>query len=187
METLILASRSPRRQELLARVGIPFEAHETQADEHCDLPADQAVEELSRRKAAASAAQFPGRYILAADTLVAVNRQSLGKPADPDDAARMLRLLSGRTHQVYTGITVVTPGGEMTTASDRSDVTFCEVPEAEIRAYVATGEPMDKAGAYAIQGKASLWISRMEGSPSSVMGLSLYLVRELLSKAGYYD
>ena len=97
----------------------------------------------------------------------------------------MLRLLSGRTHQVFTGVTVVSPSGDLFTEADRSDVTFCPVPEEEILSYVRSGEPMDKAGAYAIQGRASLWISHVEGSFSSVIGLPLFLVRSLLLQSGW--
>jgi septum formation protein len=97
----------------------------------------------------------------------------------------MLRSLSGRTHEVYTGVSVLSPSGEMFAETDRSDVTFCPVPENEILAYVRSGEPMDKAGAYALQGRASLWITRLEGSYSSVIGLPLYLVRKLLLESGY--
>ncbi len=187
MIPLILASGSPRRQELLTQAGIPFEVVIPEADETCDLPAGEAVAELSRRKALAVRARIPDRVILAADTLVAVDGRPLGKPADTEDAFRMLRLLSGRTHQVFTGVTVITPEGEVRTGTDRSDVTFSEMSDAEIRAYIATGEPMDKAGAYAIQGRASLWIPRMEGCVSSVIGLPLYLVRELLQGAENAD
>ena len=97
----------------------------------------------------------------------------------------MLRRLSGHTHRVYTGVTVVNPSGEVFTEYDRSDVTFVDVPEEEIAAYVRTGEPLDKAGAYALQGRAALWVRRLEGCDSSVIGLPLYLVRLLLIRAGY--
>ncbi len=185
METLILASASPRRRELLSHAGIPFEVQAAEVDEHCDGPASFAVRTLSSRKALAVRSRFPSRFILAADTLVELEGVVLGKPSGPEEAAEMLRRLSGHTHQVYTGVTVINPDGEVFTDSDRSDVTFGNVPEAEIAAYVRSGEPLDKAGAYAIQGRASLWISHMEGSYSSVIGLPLYLVRALLIKAGY--
>ena len=97
----------------------------------------------------------------------------------------MLHLLSGRTHQVWTGVSLLTPSGDLYTETDRSDVTFCSVPEEEIEAYVLSGEPMDKAGAYALQGRASLWITRLEGSYSSVIGLPLHRVRSLLLRGGY--
>ena len=129
--------------------------------------------------------------LITADTMVILppsegrGGEILGKPRDAEDAARMLRMLSGRTHQVYTGVSVRSPDGRLFTETDCSDVAFCPVPEEEILAYVRTGEPLDKAGAYALQGRASLWITRLEGSYSSVIGLPLYLVRRLLLEAGY--
>ena len=185
MEKLILASCSPRRSELLTCAGIPFETVSPDVDESCDLPAGEAVSVLSARKASAVGALYPGRFVLAADTLVAVDGHPLGKPADTDEAVQMLRSLSGCTHQVYTGVSVLSPSGMMVSDTDESDVTFCPVPEEEILAYVRSGEPMDKAGAYALQGRASLWITRLEGSYSSVIGLPLFLVRSLLLRSGY--
>ena len=149
-DPLILASSSPRRRDLLSIAGIPFEVHVPEVDEFCDLPAESAVAELSRRKALACRQAFPERFILGADTLVALDGKKLGKPTDREDACRMLRLLSGRTHQVFTGITVVTPDGNILTETDTSSVTFEPVSESEIFDYVESGEPMDKAGAYAI-------------------------------------
>ena len=165
--------------------GIPFETASPDVDETCSLPAEKAVAVLSARKAKAVGVFFPGRYVLAADTLVALDGISLGKPSDGKEAERMLRTLSGRTHQVYTGVSVLSPSGELFTEADRSDVTFCDLTDEEIRAYVRSGEPMDKAGAYAVQGHASLWITRLEGNFTSVIGLPLYLVRKLLLKCGY--
>ena len=141
--------------------------------------------ELSRRKALAVAAVHPGRYILAADTLVAFQGSILGKPENGPDAVRMLTMLSGQTHSVYTGVTVISPEGAFFTGLDHSKVTFCDIPEEEIIRYVSSGEPLDKAGAYAIQGRAGLWVTHLEGSDSSVIGLPLYLVRRLLLEAGY--
>ena len=185
MEKLILASCSPRRSELLTQAGIPFETVNPDVDEECALPADQAVAVLSARKARNVRMRFPGRYILAADTLVALNGQSLGKPESPEDAVRMLKNLSGHTHQVFTGVSVLSPSGVLYSETDRSDVSFCQIPDEEILSYVRSGEPLDKAGAYALQGRASLWITRLEGSSSSVIGLPLYLVRTLLIRCGY--
>ena len=185
METLVLASQSPRRKELLTLAGIPFEADAPEVDESCTLTAGEAVRELSRRKAEAAALRHPGRFILASDTLVTLDRRSLGKPASPEEACAMLRSLSGRTHEVFTGVTVISPAGQRFTEEDCTRVAFCEIPEAEIAAYVRSGEPMDKAGAYGLQGHAGLWITRIEGSHTSVIGLPLYLVRSLLLKAGF--
>ena len=185
METLVLASRSPRRQELLSRVGIPFEAEATEADESCSLPAREAVAELSRRKAEASRALHPGRYILAADTLVTLDGAVLGKPESAEEAVHMLETLCGRTHEVFTGVTIITPSGRVLTRTEGSRVTFCTPSRQELEAYVRSGEPMDKAGAYAIQGRAGLWITHIEGSDSNIIGLPLHLVREMLLEAGY--
>ena len=184
-EPLILASSSPRRAELLERAGIPFETDAPLVDESCSLPAEEAVAELSRRKALAAAAAHPGRFILASDTLVAQDGVSLGKPLDEADAARMLRALSGRTHHVCTGVTVISPDGAVHTGTDVSAVTFDELSEREIADYISSGEPMDKAGAYAIQGRAAMYVCHLDGCYSGVMGLPLYLVRRLLRSAGY--
>ena len=184
-DRLILASRSPRRCELLARFGIPFESFAPDVDETCDLPLPEAVEVISRRKASATASLFEGAFIIAADTLVCLDGIPLGKPSGPEEACRMLRRLSGRTHQVFTGVTVVSPCGKTMTSSDRTDVTFCVIPDEEILDYVSSGEPLDKAGSYALQGRAALWVTRIAGSDTSVIGLPLYLVRSLLVSSGY--
>ena len=182
--TLVLASASPRRRELLSMTGIPFVIDAPEVDETCSLPPREAVMELSRRKALAGAALHPGKVILAADTLVAVDNAALGKPRDEEDAFRMLRLLSGRWHQVYTGVSVVDAQGHVRSAADGTDVHFCEMSDEDIRRYIATGEPMDKAGAYAVQGAAGLWIDQLKGSHTNVIGLPLSLTRELLLACG---
>ena len=183
--TLILASQSPRRRELLTQAGLPFEIHVPHVDETCNLPARDAVAELSRRKAQACVSAFPGRYILASDTLVCLDDVALGKPRDDGDAVRMLTALSGRTHDVFTGVTVLSPAGDVFTDVDGARVSFCTIPAEEIQSYVRSGEPMDKAGAYAIQGRAGIWVDRVEGSVSAVIGLPLSLLRRLLLQAGY--
>lgn len=185
MDGLILASRSPRRSVLLSRLGIPFETDAPDVDESCALPAEEAVCLLSLRKASAAAGIHPGRYILGSDTLVSLQGCSLGKPADESDAVRMLKLLSGQTHQVYTGVTVIAPSGKSFTGFDRTDVTFDQLSDGEILSYVRSGEPMDKAGAYALQGRAGAWVTHLNGSDTSVIGLPLYLVRRLLIQSGY--
>lgn len=183
---LILASSSPRRRELLTVAGIPFEVDAPDADESSDLGARETVLLLSERKARAAKALHPDRCILAADTLVAIDNMPLGKPSDREDAARMLRLLSNRTHQVYTGVCVISEDGRVFKDVDSSDVTFAALTEEDIRRYIDSGEPMDKAGAYALQGKASLWISEVRGSYSGVIGLPLFLTGRLLSLAGFH-
>lgn len=181
---LVLASASPRRRELLTLTGIPFIIDAPQVDEHCALGARDAVAELSRRKAEAGARMHPGKVILASDTLVAVDDTPLGKPRDEEDAFRMLRSLSGRWHHVYTGVCVVDAQGGVHSGVDATAVRFGDMTNAEIRAYIATKEPMDKAGSYALQGIAGLWVEEISGSASNVIGLPLTLTRRLLQEAG---
>ena len=182
--TLILASASPRRRELLGMTGLPFLIDAPDVDETCTLPPDEAVMELSRRKALAAAALHPGQAVLAADTLVAVDGAALGKPQDEADAFRMLRSLSGRWHQVYTGVTVIAVNGSLQCECDVTDVHFEPMSDENIRRYIATGEPMDKAGAYAVQGIAGLWIDQLRGSHTNVIGLPMALTRRMLEQAG---
>ena len=185
MSGMILASRSPRRCELLSRLGIPFLTDAPDVDESCDLPAPEAVQQLSLRKALAAASLHPDCWIIGADTLVSLDGQSLGKPKDESEASRMLHMLSGRTHQVFTGVTVISPSGGSLTGLDRTDVTFDTLTEQEIDSYIRSGEPMDKAGAYALQGKAGAWVTHLAGCDTSVIGLPLCLVRRFLIRAGY--
>ncbi len=184
MAGLVLASASPRRRELLALLGAAFTVDAPEVDETTDLGAREAVQLLSRRKALAAAELHPGAVILAADTLVAVDDRPLGKPADADEACRMLTALAGRTHHVYTGVTVVDARGGPHAGLDASEVTFGPMTDEEKHAYIATGEPMDKAGAYALQGRAAAWIESVNGTPSGVIGLPLPLTRRLLAAAG---
>lgn len=183
---LILASASPRRRELLSMTGIAFSVEAPQVDESCTLPAREAVQELSRRKALAVKDKHPDKVILASDTLVAVDGVPLGKPGSREEAAHMLRMLSGRWHQVYTGVCAISEKGEMFSDVDATEVRFSEMTEEEISAYIATGEPMDKAGAYAVQGIAGLWIEELRGSASNVIGLPLTLTRRLLDQCGLH-
>jgi nucleoside triphosphate pyrophosphatase len=183
---LILASSSPRRQELLREAGIAFEVHPAHVNEdrRPDEPPLGYACRLAREKAQAVAARYPQRSVLGADTIVIVDQEVLGKPRDPADAARMLRLLSGRGHKVTTAVCLIAPNGNTETHSATTVVFFRELAEEEIQQYVAGGEPMDKAGAYAIQGGASRWTDRMEGEFSNVVGLPLSLVTEMLRKNG---
>jgi septum formation protein len=185
---IILASASPRRQNLLRNAGIEFEiwpadipevprAHETPVG---------FAKRMAQEKTQAVLARFPDRVILAADTVVAVGGEVLGKPVDADDAIRMLRLLSGRTHEVTTGVCVANEGAEEV-QSETTAVEFREISENEIRAYVATGEPMDKAGAYAIQGGAAKWVIKAEGDYNNVVGLPVDLVLRVLGGLGRSD
>ena len=182
---LVLASASPRRQELLRSAGITFEVQPAHIPED-PLPGEAAkdcAERLAREKAFAVARQRPHDCVLGADTVVVVDGQLLGKPSDAADAARMLRMLSGREHQVITGVCLVV-NGLPSVASETTLVTVSEITDKEIADYIASGEPMDKAGAYAIQGIASRWISRIEGDYSNVVGLPVALVYGMLRQAG---
>jgi septum formation protein len=206
---LVLASASPRRQELLRNAGITFTVQPADIDE-TPLAGEaprECAERLAREKALAVWRTRPQDLVLGADTIVVVDEIILGKPVDDEEAIRMLRMLSGRVHRVITGVCLVegvassqypvagktaphsgeilrTENRELRTASETTLVTMSELSEDEIRAYVATGEPMDKAGAYAIQGIASRWIPRIEGDYSNVVGLPIALVSRMLRERG---
>ena len=192
---LVLASASPRRSELLAQAGYRFRVYPAHIPED-PLPGEDPivyVTRLAREKAEAvyrelkadsdSEEERPDGQsslaVLGADTTVTLDNTILGKPANADDAVRMLRLLSGRTHRVITGVALVTAAG-VEVAAEATAVRFLTLSDAEIADYVAGGEPMDKAGAYAIQGRAARWIPRIEGCYFNVMGLPLALVSSLL-------
>ncbi len=178
---LVLASASPRRQELLRNAGIAFDVQPAHIPED-PLPGEGAqacAERLAREKALAVARLRPHDAVLGADTVVVVDGEILGKPADAADAARMLRLLSGREHQVITGVCLVV-NGEASVASETTLVTVSAITDEDIAGYVSSGEPMDKAGAYAIQGIASRWIPRIEGDYGNVVGLPVALVFRML-------
>jgi septum formation protein len=167
----------------LRNAGFPFEVQPANIPED-SLPGEGAqacAERLARDKASAVARQHSNDCVLGADTVVTVDGEILGKPADAADATRMLRLLSGRNHQVVTGVCLVVKAQEYV-ASETTLVTMTKITEQEIADYIATGEPMDKAGAYAIQGIASRWIPRIEGDYSNVVGLPVALVFRMLRK-----
>lgn len=178
---LYLASSSPRRRALLDLAGIPYIAAPTAADERFPngTAPREAVRLLARRKAEACLALHPADTVLGADTVVALNGQIFGKPKTPARAAEMLRLLSGKTHEVFTGFCVLAPG-RCEAGEECTKVTFYPLTEAEIQAYVATGEPLDKAGAYGIQGKGALLIQGIAGDYYNVMGLPVARVARIL-------
>ena len=186
MPTLVLASASPRRRELLTQAGISFSVHPAHIPEDPYPNEDPItyVTRLAREKAEAVYRELadPQALILGADTTVTLDKTILGKPADPADAARMLRLLSGRSHRVITGVALVS-ADSVEVAAEVTAVRFLTLSDEEIAAYVASGEPMDKAGAYAIQGLAARWIPRIEGCYFNVVGLPLALVSTLLESA----
>lgn len=178
---LILASASPRRAELLRNAGISFAVEPAHVREELfagEKPLAYA-RRLAHEKAGAIFSRHPGDAVLGADTVVVVDEHLLEKPADFEDASRMLRLLSGRTHQVITGICLLAAGFERIEA-EITKVSFCRIDGEEIASYVRTGEPMDKAGAYAIQGIASRWAERIEGCYFNVVGLPIPRVYRLL-------
>jgi septum formation protein len=200
---LVLASASPRRQELLRNAGISFTVQPADIDETAaeGEPPQACAERLAREKALAVWRTRPQDLVLGADTIVVVDEIMLGKPADAADAARMLRLLAGRVHRVITGVCLartvagcqspvagksasrageLLQNAELRTGSETTLVTMNQLSDDEIREYVVTGEPMDKAGAYAIQGLASRWIPRIEGDYSNVVGLPVALVYRMM-------
>ena len=199
---LILASQSPRRAELLRNAGFSFEVRSAEVDErvHPNEPPLDYVQRLAKEKALEVLATVPpGAWVLGADTTVAVDGESLGKPANAAEARRMLSKLSGRTHQVMTGVCLawqradaIRPGAgasgmereiECDVQAEVTEVEFAPLSEEEIAAYVALGEPLDKAGAYAIQGRASRWIPRIRGCYFNVVGLPVARVCAMLRRA----
>ena len=184
---LILASASPRRLELLAQIGVvPNRVHPADVDETPlkAEPPPRLADRLARTKAAAVAALFPDAVVLAADTVVAVGRRLLEKPADEAEAAAFLRLLSGRNHRVFTGVAVAR-AGRLSTRTVETRVSFKPLSEAEIAGYLATDDWRGKAGGYAIQGPAGVFVRRIVGSHPAVMGLPLYETRQLLTGLGW--
>lgn len=177
---LILASQSPRRKELLALFGIPFTVRVADIDETMDPNgiARQEVARVSRCKALA-VERKEDDVVIAADTIVVCRGKILGKPRSPEEACKMLHLLSGRDHQVMTGVTVLR-GDKEIVFTEVTDLHFRELSDAQIRRYVATGEPMDKAGSYGIQGGAALFCSRLVGDYYNVMGLPVCRLGEVL-------
>lgn len=185
MTAIILASASPRRSELLAGMGVPFTVQPAHIDEtpRESEPPGAYVERLAREKALAVYAEHPQQLVLGSDTSVILDQTILGKPGDAAEARDMLTRLSGRTHQVITAIAVVTEGG-CQSLQVLTEVTFRSLSEEEIAAYVATGEPMDKAGGYGIQGLGGIFVKQLKGSYSAVVGLPLQETAALLADAG---
>jgi len=185
---LILASSSPRRHELLRNAGFDFEVRPSRVEEvpHSDEGAEDFARRVAREKALNVAASSPpGSLVLGADTVVVVDDLILGKPTSPDDAARMLRMLSGTSHRVVTGVCLVRAPAQIEALTHETTlVIFRNLHEEEIHDYVASGEPLDKAGAYAIQGLASKFVARIEGCYFNVVGLPIPLVYEMLKNVG---
>lgn len=179
---IVLASASPRRRELLQTAGVRFSVRVSQADEQIapGTPPHEAVMQLARQKAQAVAQACPDDLVIGADTVVVLDGEILGKPADTADAARMLRRLSGQTHTVYTGVCLLR-AGTAETFFEQTQVTFYPLTDAEIAAYVATGEPMDKAGAYGIQGRGCTLVREIRGDYFNVVGLPVAALYRRLS------
>ena len=179
---ILLASVSPRRAELLAAAGLAFDVLPADVDETrlAGEAPDVYCLRLARAKAEAVAPAAEGRVVVASDTIVVVETNVFGKPMDDPDARRMLEALSGRRHEVLTGVAVLPPGGPVAVAVERTAVEFSSLTAGEIGWYVESGEPRDKAGAYAIQGLASRFVARIEGSYSNVVGLPVAAVYRLL-------
>ena len=187
MNKIILASGSPRRKELLSQIGIEYDVVVSNIEEYTDeTEPDKIVESLSRQKALATAEGCDDtRIILGADTVVSVDGIILGKPSSKEDAYRMLKLISGRNHEVYTGVTLVKKSGE-----DRKIITFSEktlvyvkkMTDEEIWNYIESGEPMDKAGAYGIQGRFAAFVEGIEGDYNNIVGLPVSRVYDMLKK-----
>jgi septum formation protein len=181
---LVLASASPRRRELLAQAGIACEVVPSAVPEvpQPGEPSEAFARRVAREKAVAVAQQRPTAHVLGADTVVVIDAELLGKPRDAADARRMLRALSGRTHQVLTAVALVGPSGAVDEVVVRSEVEFCPLTAADIDAYLATGEPFDKAGAYAVQGAGGRFVRQVRGSFSNVVGLPMETVTALLRR-----
>ena len=188
MTELILASGSPRRKELLQTFGVPFEVQPADIDEtaNIDESARSLVRRVAREKAEAVHQLQPHHAVLGSDTGVILDNRFLGKPKDADEALSMLNALSGRSHEVCSAVALIKPDGTCLEAFVTTIVWFASLPQAWIEAYVSSGDPMDKAGAYAIQNQAGIFISRIEGSYSNVVGLPLYETGQLLRESGLW-
>lgn len=184
--SLVLASQSPRRAELLGRLGLQFDVRPADIDETYidhEMPADHA-ERLAREKALTIAADEADALVIGSDTIVVLGSDVLGKPRDADDAVRMLLRLSGREHEVYTGVAVAS-GSRVESALERVRVRFRQLDRSDCETYVATGEPMDKAGAYGIQGFGSALVEAVDGDYFAVMGLPVVRTLKLLERFGW--
>ena len=181
-ELIILASGSPRRRELLEKAGVPFEVHAYETDEktRADETAEELVQRLSLEKARAAEAHFTGRVILGADTVVTLDGRIFGKPKDMEEAKTFLRVLSGRTHDVLTGVTLIDKQGRADTWLSRTLVTFKTLTEETITTYVSMVNTLDKAGAYAIQEHGEMLVEHINGLMSNVIGLPVEEVVERL-------
>ncbi|WP_246940850.1 Maf family protein [Bacillus pinisoli] len=186
MQHLVLASSSPRRKELLTNLGITFDVLSSSIEETIDpsVTPEETVLSLAEQKAMDVAKQYPSSYVVGADTIVVYDSQILGKPKDEQDAKHMLRMLSGNTHYVLTGVSIVV-NGQPSSFYVRTDVTFWPISEDEISQYIESREPFDKAGSYGIQGLGSLFVKEIKGDYFSVVGLPISRLKRELAKIGF--
>jgi septum formation protein len=186
MQHLILASSSPRRKELLENLHLTFDISSSEADESYVLgtPPEEIVMGLAERKATDVAQRHPNSFVLGADTIVVANNEVLGKPKDEAQAVEMLTKLSGQTHSVYTGVAILHQE-KLVRFYEKTDVTFWELTQSEIRAYIKSGEPFDKAGAYGIQGFGSMLVKQISGDYFAVVGLPVSRTVRELTKFGF--
>jgi septum formation protein len=183
---LILASASPRRKELLELLRIPFEVIKSDIEEIVDekLHPGEVVQSLAQQKAASVARTKQDSFVIGSDTLVVYEGRMLGKPANEDEAMQMLQILSGKTHEVYTGVSII-QGDYVHSFYEKTSVTFFSLSDKEIEDYVSTGEPMDKAGSYGIQGFGALLVKKIDGDYYSVVGLPVARLKRELLKMGF--
>jgi septum formation protein len=186
MQNLILASSSPRRKELLENLRLTFEISSSEVDESFDpgLSPEEVVMELADRKAQVIFQENPQAFVIGADTIVVANGQILGKPTNEADAIGMLKMLSGKKHDVYTGVSIMNPTGS-TRFYEKTEVWFWELTDEDIRAYVQSGEPFDKAGSYGIQQLGSMLVKKINGDYFAVVGLPVARTVRELKRAGY--
>ncbi|MGM7636520.1 Maf family protein [Bacillus sp. Hm123] len=185
LSNLILASSSPRRKELLQRIGLPFTVIVSEVDETISHPmsSEETVRQLASRKAHAVAKHHEQAVVIGADTIVVLDEEILGKPKDRSEAKRMLSKLSGREHSVYTGVTIV-QGKKEHVFYEKTNVTFWELSDEEVEAYLDSGEPFDKAGAYGIQGIGAVLVKKIDGDYFSVVGLPVASLYRQLQRFG---
>jgi septum formation protein len=187
MQHLVLASSSPRRKELLKNLHLTFEISSSEVDEsfNPELMPEEIVTDLANRKAKVVAQQYPESFVIGADTIVVANNRILGKPQTESEAAEMLSMLSGKTHAVYTGVSII-QGNTQRSFFEKTEVTFWELTQDEINAYIKSGEPFDKAGGYGIQGFGSMLVKQISGDYFAVVGLPVSRTVRELRLAGYH-
>ncbi|MDY5731159.1 MAG: Maf family protein [Eubacteriales bacterium] len=182
---IILASASPRRKEILDLMGLKYTIVAAKGEEIASGTATKVVKQLAKQKAKEVALQYADHFVIGADTVVCLDGKIMGKPADAKEAFAMLRALSGKKHQVYTGVCIYSPTDRSFLVDhDCTDVYFAELSDVEIQNYIASGEPFDKAGAYALQGIAGACVTKIEGCVSNVIGLPMPLLKQMLMRCG---